>query len=47
MMISTLESENNCLINKVQKLEDQLHNYLKTKVNRTKRLEQCRSWSNI
>ena len=45
IMISTLESENNSLIHKVQKLECQLHNYLKSKSNKTRRLEQCQSWS--
>ena len=44
-MISTLESQNNSLINKVQKLEDQLRGFLKIKSGRNRRLEQCKSWS--
>ena len=45
IMISTLESQNNSLINKVQKLEDQLRGFLKIKSGRNRRLEQCKSWS--
>ena len=45
IMISTLESQNNSLINKVQKLEDQFRGFLKTKSGRNRRLEQCKSWS--
>jgi hypothetical protein len=44
-IISTIETENNSLINKVQKLEDQLRNYLKNKIGKKRSLEQLRSYS--
>ncbi len=44
-IISTIETENNSLINKVQKLEDQLRNYLKNKLGKKRSLEQLRSYS--
>ena len=44
-IISTIETENNSLINKVQKLEDQLRNYLKNKIGKKRNLEQLRSYS--
>ena len=44
-IISTIETENNSLINNVQKLEDQLRNYLKNKIGKKRSLEQLRSYS--
>ena len=44
-MIYNLETENTFLINKVQKLEDQLHNYLKIKMYKKRDSEKFRNWS--
>ena len=44
-MIYNLETENTFLINKVQKLEDELHNYLRIKMYKKRNSEQFRNWS--
>ena len=46
-MIYNLETENTFLINKVQKLEDQVHNYLRIKMYKKKNSEQFRNWSSF
>ena len=44
-LVYNIENENNSLKNKIQTLEDKLHDYLKNKINKKKKLEGFRSWS--
>ncbi len=44
-LVYNIENENNSLKNKIQTLEDKLHDYLKNKINKKKKLDGFRSWS--